>query len=133
MSRIPGAVLAASLLVVGCGGKDGGVPPSPAGDLVVTYFRGGAQAGAILLTVTGGAVQSASPLPGSAVQVSYHVVIPGTTRILVSGNLVTGDLFRVRVADTTLATSYIARPDQIADNVTFALIDPVGHTFTVHR
>lgn len=133
MSILSRAALAAAALLGGCGGKDGGVPPSLAGDLVVTYFQGGAQPGAIMLTITGGAVQSAAPLPGSAVQVSYNVVVPGTTRVLVSGPLTTGDLFKIRVADTTLATSYVARADQVADNVTFALVDPNGHTFTVHR
>lgn len=125
-----GPALAA--LVAGCGGKTV-VPPSGAGDLVVTYFQGGAQPGAILLTITGGAVQSVSPIAGLPVQVSYNVVIPGTTRVLLSGVLRTGDLFTIHVADTTLATSYVARPDQVADNVTFALVDPLGHTFTVHR
>ena len=124
------AVLA---LLGGCGGKDGGPQPSPAGDLVVTYFQGGVQPGAILLTITGGAVESVSALPGVSVQVAYNVVIPGTTKVLLTGAMSTGDLFKIRVADTTLATSYVARPDQVADNITFALVDPAGHTFTVHR
>ncbi len=78
-------------------------------------------------------MESVAALPGSSVQVSYAVIVPGTTRVLVSGLLVTGDLFKIQVADTTLATSYMARADQVADNLTFSLVDPLGHTFTVHR
>ena len=127
-----GSGLVAAALLSGCGGKDV-IPPSHAGDLVVTYFQGGPQPGAILLTITGGAVDSVFPLAGVPVQVSYNVVVPGTTRVLLSGLLTTGDLFKIRVADTTLATSYVARADQVADNLTFSLIDLLGHTFTVHR
>ena len=125
--------MAAALAMAGCGGKDDGVQTSHAGNLMVSFFQGGAQPGAILLTISGGPVESVSPVAGVPVQVSYEVILPGTTRVLVSGLLVTGDLFTIRVADTTLATRYVARTDQVADEVTFSLVDPLGYTFTVHR
>ena len=130
--RFPVGLLAA-VAIAGCGGNDGGPTPPHAGDLVVSYFPGGSQPGAIMLTISGGPVESVLALPATAVQVSFNLVAPGTTRVLVTGALVTGDLFTIRVADTALATRYVARIDQVADNVTFALVDPLNHTFTVHH
>jgi hypothetical protein len=120
------------MVLAGCG-KDEVVPPSPAGDLVVTYFQGGSPAGAILLTISGGLVESVAPIAGLPIQISYAVLAPGTTRVLVSGLPATGDLFTIRVADTTLFANYIARPDQVADHLTYSLVDLLGHTFTIHR
>ena len=56
--------VATALLMAGCGGPDGGVQTSHAGNLVVTFFQGGAQSGAILLTISGGAVESVAPIAG---------------------------------------------------------------------
>jgi len=116
-------------LLSACG--DGGQPPSQAGDLLVSYFQGGPEAGAILLTISGGEVQSVSPINGQ--QVSFAVIAPGTTRVIVTTPLTTGDILRIRVPDVTQSSQYTATASQVADKVTYALIDPVPHTFTVHR
>jgi hypothetical protein len=120
------------VLFASCGG-DGGPPPSPAGDLIVTYFRGGPEAGAILLTIEGGAVQSVTARSGQALTVSYATPSAGITKVIVTGAIATGDILNLRVPDTTLSTSYTVRVDQVADNVTFSLIDPLLHNLTIHR
>ena len=107
-----------------------GEKPSPAGDLIVTYLAaGGPPAGAVLLTVTGGAVQGVTASM-AGVQVSFGSPAAGTTKIIVTGTLNNGDLLRLRVPDVN--TTYSVSADQVADAVTFALLPTVGHTFTVH-
>ena len=125
------AILA--LLAACGGGKDGGPPPSQAGDLIVSYFQGGPAAGAMLFTITGGTVQGVTARSGQQLQVSFASPVAGTTRVIVTGPLSTGDIVTVRVPDVGLSTSYSARVEQVADNVTFSLIDPALHTLTIHR
>jgi hypothetical protein len=103
-----------------CG--DGGGPPSRAGDLTVSYFQGGPGAGALLLTITGGEVDNVTAEHGE--QVAFSSPSPGMTRVIVMGNLGTGVLLRVRVPDVTLASRYSVLTDQVADKITFSLIDP---------
>lgn len=134
MTRIRRLLGAATLgFIASCGGGgDGGPPPGPvAGDLTVSYSQGAVEAGALLITISGGPVASATALGGQ--QLSYASPYAGTTRIIVAGTLATGDLFKFHVPDLADSTSYIPRIDQVADKVTFALIDPASYTLTVHR
>jgi hypothetical protein len=133
---IPGRRLASIgliALLASCGGGDEGPPPSQAGDLIVSYFQGGPQAGAMLFTITGGAVQGVTARSGQALSVSFATPTPGTTRVIITGTIGTGDILNVRVPDVTLSTSYVVRVDQVADNLTFSLIDPLLHNLTIHR
>lgn len=114
-------------LAVACG--DGAGPPSQAGDLTVSYFQGGPSPGALLLTITGGEVENVTA--ASNEQVSFASPSPGTTRVVVTGNLGTGALLRIRVPDVSLASRYVVVTDQVADKVTFALIDPGPHNLTI--
>jgi len=118
------------ILALGCG--DSGQPPSGAGDLLVAYHAGNGDAGAMVLTITGGAVESVSAI--GAHQVSFSTPYPTTTRVVVIGvgELATGDLLRIRVPDVSKVTIYVVRADQVADRTSFALISPSQHTFTVH-
>ena len=134
MRRISRLGAFAMLAVLGgCGGKDGGPPPSQAGDLIVSYFQGGPAAGALLLTIHGGTVQRVAVRSGQQIQVSFASPVAGTTKVLVTGTIATGDILTVRVPDVTLSTSYTVSVDQVADHVTFSLIDPSVHTLTIHR
>ena len=119
-------------LLVSCGG-DGGPPPSPAGDLIVTYFQGGPAVGAMLLTIEGGVVQAVTARSGQALTVSYATPSAGVTKVIVTGTIATGDILNVRVPDVTLSTGYTVRVNQVADNLTFSLIDPLLHNLTIHR
>lgn len=128
MSRRFSAGLAFFLCVAAACG-DGVGPPSQAGDLTVSYFQGGPSAGALLLTITGGEVLEVSAANGE--QVTFASPSPGTTRVVVTGNLGTGTLLRVRVPDISLASRYVVVTDQVADRITFSLIDPQRHPLTI--
>lgn len=134
MTRI--ARLGTALLVTlaaSCGGDGDPGSPAPAGDLVIGYSQNGPDAGAILFTITGGAVESVSAGNGQSLQVAFSSAVPGATKVLVSGVLHAGDILRFRVPDAALSGNYVARIDQVADDVTFALINPSLHQLTVHR
>lgn len=120
-------------LLAACDAGNEGPPPPVAGDLLVTYFRGGPQVGAMLVTITGGKVESVSARSGQALTVSYSIPMPGTTKVIIIGTLQTGDILNVRVPDISLATGYVVKVDQVADDLTFSLIDPSQHNLTIHR
>ena len=129
MNRSRRAALLLGLALFACG--DDPSPPSPAGDLEVSYFQGGPQAGALLFTISGGVVENITAENGQLV--SFVSPTPGMTRVAVIGDLGTGTLLRVRVPDVSLARNYTVRVDQVADRVTFALINPDPHTLTIAR
>ena len=114
-------------LAAACG--DSGEPASRAGELSISYFQGGPRAGALLLTITGGEVEDVTAANGE--QVSFASPAPGTTRVVVIGDLGTGTLLRIRVPDVSLASRYVVVTDQVADKITFSLIDPERHPLTI--
>ena len=128
MKRIQLAFGLAAILA-GCGDTPQG--PSGEGDLLVAYHAGNPDAGALVLTISGGPVESVTGL-GSQ-QVSFSSPQPGTTRVVVIGEAQSGDLLRLRVPDVSGVAGYTVRADQVADKTTYALIDPARHTFSVHR
>ena len=125
--RFPGRLAFVLGLAAACG--ESGEPPSRAGELSISYFQGGPRAGAMLLTITGGEVQNVTAANGE--QVSFASPAPGTTRVVVIGDLGTGTLLRIRVPDVSLASRYVVVTDQVADKVTFSLIDPERHPLTI--
>lgn len=129
MSRRARAGLVLLLASLGCG--ESPAPPSPAGDLTVSYYQGGPEAGALLFTISGGPVENITAENGE--NVAFVSPTEGTTRVAVIGDLGTGTLLRVRVPDLSLARNYSVRVDQVADRVTFALINPDPHTLTIAR
>jgi hypothetical protein len=121
-------VLAIGSLLLGCGDSQA---PGEGGDLFVSYHAGTPDAGAMVLLISGGKVESVSPVGDQ--RVSFTSLYPTTTRVVVIGDVTSGDLLRIRVPDVSQVTSYTVRADQVADKATFALIDPARHTFSVHR
>ncbi len=110
----------------------GGGPQGPvSGDLLISYHPANTEAGAMVLTISGGAVESVTGLGGQ--QVSFTSPLQATTRVVVLGNFVAGEMLRIRVPDVSLVASYVVRVDQVAHKTTFALISGSQHTFTVHR
>ena len=127
MSRAIG-ILALLALAGACG--DSSQNPSGAGDLFVSY-SGTGEAGAILLTISGGPVESVTAV--GTHQVSSTSPYVNTTKIVVLGEVGNGDLLKIHVPDVSQVTQYNARADQVADKSSFALIDPSRHTFSVHK
>ncbi|HEV8150881.1 MAG TPA: hypothetical protein VGP61_11905 [Gemmatimonadales bacterium] len=117
-----------AVLAAGCGNSE---PAPVAGDLLVSYYQGGPEPGAMLLRVTGGPVSDVTAVGGQ--QVSFASPFTGTTKVVVLGSFATGDLLRIRVPDVNQATSYSVHLDQVADKTTFALIETAPYTFTVHK
>jgi hypothetical protein len=117
------------ILAAACG--DSGPTPSGAGDLLVSYHASPAEAGAMVLVISGGPVETVSAVGNQTV--SFARPYPTTTRVVVIGEATTGDLLRIRVPDVSQVTSYTVRAEQVADKTTFALLDPSRHTFSVHR
>lgn len=124
-------------LLAACGGGVVSPPPPPppplSGDLTVSYVGSGAAIGAMLFSISGGPVTSVTAAGGRPLQVSFAALATGTTKVVVAGTLATGDILTVRVPDISLATSYSVSVEQVADNVTFSLIDTALHTLTIHR
>lgn len=126
MSRLAIATLV--LLAVGCG--DSNQNPSGAGDLFVAY-TGNGQAGAMLLTISGGPVESVSAI--GVQQVSSTSPYANTTKVVLLGEVGNGDVLKIHVPDVSAVTQYNVRVDQVADKDSFALLDPTRHTFSVHK
>ena len=83
------------------------------------------------ITISGGPVLSVTALGGQ--QISYASPYAGTTRIIIAGTLAAGGLFKIHLPDIADSASYRPRIDQVADKVTFALIDPVSYHLTLHK
>lgn len=127
--RVLSGMLALAL-ASGCGKNT--PAPSNAGDLMVSFFQGPGEVGGLLLTITGGPVEGVTTTT-SGLLVTSASPAAGMTRVLVTGPIHTGDILKVRVRDTTLSTSYAIHIDQVADNLTFALVDPSSHSATIHQ
>lgn len=123
---------AALVLILGCGGEDGGTPPQVRGDLTLSYIGGTSDVGAVLLTISGGEVEAVAAIP-AGVAVSFATPSPGVTPVVVTGTLASGDLLRIRVPDVNAAEGYVVRIDQVAHASTFALLDPTTSSFTIRR
>lgn len=126
------AFLLAATAACGGGSPDpgGGLQP---GILTASLFQPNASAGALLLSITGGIVTSVTAANPGAVQVSFASQVPGTTRVVVTGALQTGDLLKVAVADVSNPGGFTVRVDQVADNVTFALVDTGPYSVILHK
>lgn len=116
-----------TVLTLSCSGD----APSNAGILQLTYFQGGPEAGALLITVTGGPVDSVSAVGGQ--KVSFATPTAGVTRMVIAGTLANGDVLKLHVPDVTQVTQYHAHVDQVADKTTFALLNAASYTLTVHK
>lgn len=124
------AALIAAVGLAGCG-SDTPDPLKPvAGDLTVAYSGGTLSDGALLVTVTG-SVTSVTAVSGY--QVASAVLGPSTTRVVVTGAIVQGDLFRIRVPDVAAVASVGVTVEAAADRNTFALNDPLIYQVTVRR
>lgn len=130
MNRLMMLGLAALVSVAACGGEDPGPPKPVAGELTVSYAGGTSSDGALLVTVTG-TVTSVSATGGY--QVASASLGPTSTRVVVTGSLTQGDLFRIRVPDVAAVANFGVTVEAAADRTTFALNDPVIYQVSVRR
>lgn len=126
MNRGIVAVLAACVLLAGCGTKE---PVGPvAGELVVTLTSPGAADGAVLLRLVGpvdevraerGFLVESAALPG------------GITRIAVVGTITSGAVARISIPDMSQAGQYFGLVEQVADRGSFALLSVAGYSVSI--
>jgi hypothetical protein len=106
-----------SLLVLSCSSGTG--PTS--GTLDVKLSSPNANDGAVLFTLKGGPVESVEAVDGMA----YSAQIDANTlRVVVAGNVSSGTIARVRIADVTQGSRYSVALNQVAARLTYALQDP---------
>lgn len=109
-----------------CGEKK---PVGPTGgDLTVAYTAPSTTDGALLVLVNG-VVDAVKPVAGY--QLASAPVGTNATRVVVTGALAPGDLFRITVKDVSL--TYSVQVEAAADRNTFALNDPGGYAVTVRK
>lgn len=119
-------LLGALALGAACGGDEPTDGPTP-GELVARLTTSHTQDGALLLRVVG-PVSAVSALGGYRAASSTG---GGATMIVVTGNIVGGDLFRLSVPDTRQLSSYSVEVEQAADRNTYALREPGSYSITL--
>ena len=121
-----GATILLGSVLAACG-KD--PPPGPtAGRLTVSYSGGFGNDGALLLLVAGN-VTSIEPLGGH--QIASASAGPNATRVVLTGNLVSGDILRLSVPDVAAIEDYDVTVEAAADRSSFALGDPNLYSTTI--
>ena len=121
--------LASAGLILGCSGDSTGPPPEPQpqpGELRVTLSSGTA-VGAVVLTVSGGAMSAPTAATGTSM---YHDLSGSTLRAVVAGSSLSGTILRFSVPDVRQAASYTASVEQAA-NTANQPVPPGGITATV--
>jgi hypothetical protein len=119
-------MLAIVTLVAACG-TDAGSSPQP-GTLTLTLNSGGTSDGAVVVLVSGGPVIS---VDGPAeYQIASNSDAAGT-HVMIVGNVASGVVATLHVADVSRASSYVVTVEQVADRNSFALLDPARDQVTV--
>ena len=119
-------LLGSLIAAAGCGDKK---PTEPTGgDFTVAYTGPSQTDGALLLVVTG-PVASVSGL--GSYQVAFASTATGLTKVVVTGAVTPGDLFRITVKDISVAHTAVI--EAAADRATFALGDPASYSATVRK
>lgn len=117
--------------VVACGDDDGGVTgPTGEGSVRVVYSSPSNTDGAILLTVSGAAVEEPRVV-GSGQYLSYRIVDSRTMRVAIAGNLSSGALLTFDVPDVRRSGDYMVTIDQAATRSNELIADLSGYAATV--
>jgi hypothetical protein len=113
------------IVLAGCSHE----PEGPtAGTLSVSLATPNSDDGAVLFTLSGGPV-------GSVEAIGYSVysgrIDPNTLRIIVTGNLVSGTIARIRIADNREASRYSATINQVAARSSYAQRNPASYSLSL--
>jgi hypothetical protein len=122
-----GLILCASLGLLSCFG--GSTGPAE-GLLTLELHSPNDDDGAVLFTLTGGPVEAIESQGNS---VYYTVIDAATIRVLIAGDLGSGALARVRIADRDQAAQYAGVVEQVAQRSSYTQRDPAGYRLTVMR
>ena len=111
------AVAGVLLLLAGCGGSTG----PTAGVLKVNLVTPYADDGGILLTISGGPIDSVEAL---ANRLYTYRVDANSLRVIIAGELAPGTVALIRVPDTREASQYSAVVSQAAARLPYTQRDP---------
>jgi hypothetical protein len=111
--------------VAGCSHEPNG---PTAGTLNVSLSSPNGDDGAVLFTVSGGPVDSVA---AGGHQVYSARLDPNTLRVVVIGDLASGDLATIYIADTRLASGYTATVNQVAARATYAQRDAASYSLSL--
>jgi hypothetical protein len=114
-----------SALLCSCSGGSTG-PTSGILNVNLSSPHGGT--GAVLFTLAGGPVETVEAVSGIAYSAKMDA---NTLRVVVTGDLSSGAIARVRIADMTLASRYSAAVDQVADRSTYAPENPAQYSISL--
>ena len=113
-------------VIAGCG-TDSAAAPQP-GALTLTLTSAGTSDGAVVVLVSGAPVIS---VDGPAeYQVASNTDAAGT-HVMIVGNVASGVVATLHVADLSRASAYVVTVEQVADRNSFALLDPARDQVTV--
>jgi hypothetical protein len=118
------AAMAAVLLLAGCGGSTG----PTAGALKVNLVTPYADDGGILLTISGGPIDSVECL---ANRLYTYRVDANSLRVIIAGEIRAGTVALIRVPDTREASQYSAVVSQAAARPPYGQRDPALYTVTL--
>lgn len=118
------ALIGASV-VAGCSPEPAG---PTAGTLQVTLATPNSDDGALLFTLSGGPIDSVE-VDGYGVHSAR--IDPHTLRVIVTGELHSGPIARIRIADARQLPRYSATINQIAARSTYAQRDPASYSLTL--
>lgn len=127
MIRVRDGVLAAFSMVAVLSCSGGSTGPA-SGLLTLELHSANGDDGAVMFTITGGPVDSIEA-EGHAV---YSAPINSTTlRVVITGDLQSGTLARIRIPDRDQSAHYAGVIEQVAQRVSYIQRDPTGYEITV--
>lgn len=118
-------VLLLSVLLLSCSSGSTG-PTSGVLNVKLSSLHG--DEGGVLFTIKGGPMESVEAVSGIVHSAQLDA---NTLRVVVTGNLSSGTIARVRIADATQASRYLAVINQVATRSTYALRDPALYLITI--
>lgn len=110
----------------------GGCSPEPAAPTVstlnVNFVTPSSDDGAVLFTISGGPVESVA---AAGYSVYSARIDPNTLRVIVTGDLGSGIIARIRVADDGQLSRYSATINQVAARGSYTQQDPAPYTLSL--
>lgn len=117
--------LAGLMLLPACSGDNTG---PVAGILNLSLASPQGDEGAVLFAVTGGPVDTVEAL---GPELHSARIDANTVHVVVTGDLSSGVLARIRIPDDRQASHYTAMVSQVALRATYAQRDPAGYSITL--